>query len=369
MEKWIDELMSPAILTRALENWNLSGQAELIGDCENYIYRVPGDESFILRLTHSSHRSREEVESEFHWMCHLGRHGAPVCLPLPDLSGRLSCIIPADEGSCFIAALFREASGFWVSPGDESGHWSREAIESWGAALGLMHRATMKYVPDPSLPRRPHWRDDDLLVNARSYLTEDSYWVLEVLGRYSQSMEEQLSAIDPLDPNCGSIGLEGTWVVHADMHHGNFLYTGDEIRIFDFDDSCRHFLAFDLALPVYYVFMPAVARGGVQAAGKLMEEFLGPYLEAYLREFPQAAGYLPAWLMTFPAIMGFRDAAMTVFCAKKGYEPGERRIEDLRTGDSYRFLSTFLENFIASGISGENQEELPWNLPGINRGS
>lgn len=37
-----------------------------LGDFENYIFKAKGDndEDYVLRLTHSSHRSKQEVEAE-----------------------------------------------------------------------------------------------------------------------------------------------------------------------------------------------------------------------------------------------------------------------------------------------------------------
>ncbi|PKK88958.1 MAG: hypothetical protein CVV64_16440 [Candidatus Wallbacteria bacterium HGW-Wallbacteria-1] len=349
MEKWIDELMNPSVIDIAMDGWGLCGKPLLLGDCENYVYQMPGDssENFILRVTHSSHRTAREVESEFHWMDHLVAEGAPICSPLASAKGFRTLEIPASDGSVFTAAVFREARGSWVmNPAirEEEGQneesrsaefaWGAQVFRRWGEALGVMHRATVKYSPNPALPQRPHWKQDDLIVNSRIHLSSDALWIADALEEVSLKMESLLT---------GNHEFSEAFVVHADLHHGNFLYTPEGLRVFDFDDCCRHYLAFDLALPVYYVFFPELAVNGSQKALETLGNFIAPYLQGYLDEFPMARESIGDWLTAFPTIMRFRDSVMSVFCAKKGYSLGNRRLKDIRDGTSYDVLEEFLK--------------------------
>ena len=54
------------ILARAAKAFHVTVEEKPLGDFENYIFKAKGDndEDYVLRLTHSSHRSKQEVEAE-----------------------------------------------------------------------------------------------------------------------------------------------------------------------------------------------------------------------------------------------------------------------------------------------------------------
>ncbi|MGM0852113.1 MAG: hypothetical protein ACQEWI_05765 [Bacillota bacterium] len=66
MEKWIEELFTEKLLFEVASRYGCNtAQAKKLGDFENYVYEVhKGGVPYILRLTHSSHRSQSEVEAE-----------------------------------------------------------------------------------------------------------------------------------------------------------------------------------------------------------------------------------------------------------------------------------------------------------------
>jgi Ser/Thr protein kinase RdoA (MazF antagonist) len=71
-------------------------------------------------------------------------------------------------------------------------------------------------------------------------------------------------------------------LIHADLHHGNFFVEGHEITAFDFDDSCRHWLAYDLTPPLCSLIWAKEDMG----AGLPDEEARSLFLDGYLRENP-----------------------------------------------------------------------------------
>ena len=73
-----------------------------LGDFENYIFKAKGDndEDYVLRLTHSSHRSKQEVEAELDFYDMLRRMGQGRG-PLYSTSRNLVEEIVAEDGTFF----------------------------------------------------------------------------------------------------------------------------------------------------------------------------------------------------------------------------------------------------------------------------
>ncbi|MFZ9683560.1 MAG: hypothetical protein ACO3DQ_10215 [Cephaloticoccus sp.] len=63
---------------------------EFIRAMENFVYAFNrGGSALILRLTHSTHRSRDEVVAELEFVDYLARHGVDVAHPVPSANGEL----------------------------------------------------------------------------------------------------------------------------------------------------------------------------------------------------------------------------------------------------------------------------------------
>ena len=65
MEERIVSLLRPEHITEAARQWNVTGEAVLLDDMSNFVYEFPSqDERRILRLTHSSHHTEDEIVVE-----------------------------------------------------------------------------------------------------------------------------------------------------------------------------------------------------------------------------------------------------------------------------------------------------------------
>lgn len=62
---------------RAASLFHVTVDEKPLGDFENYIFKAKGDrgEDYVLRLTHSSHRSKQGVEAELDFYDMLRRMG------------------------------------------------------------------------------------------------------------------------------------------------------------------------------------------------------------------------------------------------------------------------------------------------------
>ncbi len=113
MEKNVKNAFSPAILQQALFAFNLNPDhiSELDG-FENFLFEseIEGNPA-ILRLSHSSKKSRQMVESELSYVNYLSKNGVHVATPFTSRNQQLTEIIPLKDGTYFTAVCFQKAIG------------------------------------------------------------------------------------------------------------------------------------------------------------------------------------------------------------------------------------------------------------------
>lgn len=255
MEAAAIEAMSPGLVEEVAAALGLA-QPSLVGGFENFVYKT-GD--LVLRLTHNSHRSRDQLLAEMEWLDFLYRSGAPVAAPVPQLEW-------VTEFGEFCACVFRAAPGRTITQAD----WGAPLFESWGHAIGQFHKLARQFAPVNS---RWSWREDaNFDLHARIPPGQG-----EVLALADQTLA-QLAAL-PAGPDI--FGL-----VHADAHPGNYFLDGECLTFFDFDDCHYSWLAFDIASILFSVvnqpWIGTPQAEKVHAAG----EFLQPFLDGYRRFTP-----------------------------------------------------------------------------------
>ena len=297
MEAWIQALFSNAIIDEALNRFGRSvTDKKKLGDFENYVYEVKqGEEVWILRLTHSSHRTFEEIEAEVDWVNELHRGGVNVSRAHSSSNGKKVERIIVENGS-FFACLFEKAPGFGVKPDDPT--FGPQLYETWGREVGKMHRISMH---DHPRGRRPRWDESDLL-RFTHYLTskEDSSLIKE-----GEKLVEEIKSFHETGETFG--------LIHSDVHHGNFFYDGKEIHLFDFDDSMYHYYVSDIAIPVYY----AVWRKCGNEAKEIRAQFATEFLFWFLKGYREETNISNEWLRTLPLFLRLRDYELyTVFHKK-----------------------------------------------------
>ncbi|WP_242236668.1 phosphotransferase enzyme family protein [Bacillus cereus group sp. BfR-BA-01316] len=234
MEIAVERVFTKEILTRAASLFHVTVEEKPLGDFENYIFKAKdkNDEDYVLRLTHSSHRSKKEVETELDFLRYVAEHGAKVAGPRNSISQNLVEEIGAEDGTFFFASLFTYAKGEQVK-GEESPYWGDAYFEAWGKAIGQLHRLTMNY---PKTDYRDTWEEDEsAIVNE----LEDE--------KVKEIASILMSQIKVLPVERGTFGL-----MHGDIHPGNFHYDGKELTIFDFDDATYNYFIHDLAMVLYY---------------------------------------------------------------------------------------------------------------------
>lgn len=299
MEKVVDFLMTEELLVDFLERFGLERETKKLGDFENYVFETYREgHPYIMRITHSTHRNKEEILSELDWMRHLHNEGLSVPEVFPSENGLHVEEFKAENGSEFYGCLYAKAEGAAVSVRSEL--FNEELFRKWGETTGKMHSATKTYHPSEGINKRSSWDEDDLL-NVEEYYPSDE-WVLV------ENAKELISAISALPKNTDNYG-----VIHTDLHSGNFFYDGEKIHVFDFDDASYHWFASDMAIPLYYAVLYGIPASEPEKRQHFSQLFLAAFIEGY-----QKGNQLPeGWEKQLPLFLKLRDVVLYAVLHKK----------------------------------------------------
>ncbi|MFB5662603.1 phosphotransferase enzyme family protein [Alteribacillus sp. HJP-4] len=298
MEQWIEELFTDELLIEAAGRYGAAvSKSEKLGDFENYVFEVHiNDTPYILRLTHSSHRSKAAIEAEIDWVNFLHSHDINVSLVHPSRNGELVEVIPAGDTSFFVC-LFEKAPGQRVKISDEL--FGPELFEKWGKITASMHSVSMDYQPGAS--RREDWLAEDL-HNLPYYL--DQQKDKEIISGGKQIV----NSINAMPKTKETFGL-----IHADIHPGNFFYHDGEIHVFDFDDSVYFYYVSDIAIPIYYSVWIKHSGSSLEERSRFGEELLYHFLKGYKTILPLD----PDFIKKIPLFLRLRDYDLYAVFHKK----------------------------------------------------
>lgn len=225
------------LASRVCKLWHVDSEAlRQTGDSANQVYKfIESGEARYLRLTSSRDRTKSEVEAELDFISYLHRGGVHAMRPIHSLAGRLVEEIPSADGVMF-ACVFEQAEGERFKY--REGEFNKAHFRLRGRVLGRIHALSKAY--DPSIkPRRFAWDEDRLLANVKEFLPESE----RIVWREYHALKERLSGYPKSNQTFG--------LIHGDFGETNYLYSDDRLDIFDFDDCCYHWFAYDLAITIY----------------------------------------------------------------------------------------------------------------------
>jgi len=285
------------ILTESAKFYGIkAGDLSKLGSFESFVYSYTRDDKdYILKITHSIHRTVNQVRGELEWIDFLSNNGVAVSAVAPSMNGNLLEILEIDD-SFFIIYSFEKARG--IAPAYE--HWNDQLFQTWGRAVGKMHRLTKEFTPSNPAYKRFEWFEDGS-VGLEEHIPPDQKLVVD---NYIVLMTRLRSYPNDRD----SYGL-----VHTDLHHGNFYIDDGEITIFDTDDCHYNWFAFDLAIPLFYVMRDSnVDQDDRSFAGNFLRNFmLGYHRENKLN---------PVWMERIPDFMKLREYDLyTIIHSEKAF--------------------------------------------------
>jgi Ser/Thr protein kinase RdoA (MazF antagonist) len=118
MREEIKILMNNQIIRQAAGLWSGHGKIELLDDVANFVYQFQSEKRWkILRITHSSHRTEDQILAELNWVNYLYDSGVPVVQPYLSNNKRLTEVFPVED-SYFTAVSFTFAPGQLIESAD-----------------------------------------------------------------------------------------------------------------------------------------------------------------------------------------------------------------------------------------------------------
>jgi Ser/Thr protein kinase RdoA (MazF antagonist) len=216
----------------ALKLWSGARQNLLVpfGTSASSVFGVRVNRAtHFLRLTSRSFRTADDTTDELSFLHHLCSHGVRVAMPVPSIHGE-----NVEKVGDYLATLFRRAPGLRLTP--EARLWNRAFFREWGRTLALQHQAARTFCIPTSGWRRD-WRREPVLVEGLKYI---------------RANDKQLACC--VDAIFAELALQGdtfgeAGTIHADFAPQNFRYDPElGITAFDFDNCCRHWFVYDIAV-------------------------------------------------------------------------------------------------------------------------
>ena len=240
-QRAIRSALTPDLVRDAAGLWdNQNSSLAPIPAVQNFVYPIERpDGPAILRLTHESHRGILEVETELRWMIDLKQRALP--LPAVHHSGRGALVetIESAEGRFFVTCFERVAG---IEPDPRRPElWTDQMFERLGALIARLHQASYDAGWTQATLARRTWREESVVQNFHFYVPVGEKLV-------HRAFDRALAELDSLRRSRDSFGL-----IHADPNHANFFIASDGLNIFDFDDSCYCWFAYDLLVPIFHL--------------------------------------------------------------------------------------------------------------------
>ncbi len=224
---------------------------------ENFVYGI-GDR--VIRVTHDSHRTVEQLLGELEFLRYLHAGGGAVSKPVL-FPGDVELVTVGDFHVC----QFERAAGLGATMDQP---YSREVIRQWGKSIGVFHRLTRGF--KPAHPRQS-WIDDENHQFEKRIPADQP----KVLARSSELMLR----LSRLEDSSDVYGL-----IHSDAHAGNYVNDQGALTFFDFDDCLYAWFGYDVATILLGVAIQPWVDDGQAARSAVILNFLPVFMEGYSEE-------------------------------------------------------------------------------------
>ncbi|MCI5051677.1 MAG: phosphotransferase [Simkaniaceae bacterium] len=249
-----------SLLEKCAQLWKLR-DITFVRKMENIVFSAKREnESVFLRLTTPLRRTKAEIQAELDWIDHLATCGLNVPNPILNREGKKLATLHDGEQK-YEAALFQAVEGSHPSEEDAT---SPKFLYALGRLIAIMHRENKEHKI-----QREEWNRERGMRHALKAAAKSA-------SPLAKKFHTLISWIETLDKSPRYYGL-----VHADLGAMNLFVTSDEtISVIDFDDSCHHWYAFDLAIVVYSM------KNRFQLIGDAPEikQWLTPLIKGYRTE-------------------------------------------------------------------------------------
>lgn len=218
---------------------------------ENTTFRVVAGEEYVLRINRPNHRTEAQIRSEAMWLTAI-RADTDLVVPEPVRNREGSFVTVAGargvpEERCCV--LFKRVEGQFYRD-----RLSPVALERVGRFTAKLHDHAQTFDPPQSFSRHNvEFGDEEqpgemVRIINKGLVDGAAIIAPHDLATFTLARHFLQEAIDKIGRDERVFGL-----IHADLHHGNYLFQGQEVHAIDFDDcGWGHFL-YDLAVTQWYL--------------------------------------------------------------------------------------------------------------------
>jgi Ser/Thr protein kinase RdoA (MazF antagonist) len=305
--EFLNKLDSTTTPVEAARKWSADKDSVVLASAGvNLVFRFTQQGKVkYLRITHSSIRSLNELESAIDYQRHLFNHEASVCQPIISNQGNFIEEIKQDE-IYYFAHVTDEVHGDVINFDSTN----NDFYQNWGETLGILHHAAKTYQPT----KKYHflsWKD--LWKETRSYLENED----EIIKEEFKKINEWFNVLEGREENFG--------LTHGDHRTGNVLYDGKHFSIIDFDEPVYHWYIADIVKPFLEVSEQNHSKWGYK-------------FEAFLKGYTKALPMDEYLLSHFDFFMKMKSLDIYLWCKNNWHEPiapgGKRTdhwLEELRS--------------------------------------
>lgn len=270
MEQAAIEAFTPSVREAVFRSRGIDASNVVdLGGFESFVFHNPVRDT-IVRVTHRSHREREQLLAEVEWIADLFSRGAAVSKPVPAADG--NWVEAVDD---FFVCEFHRAPGRLITEAD----WNDALLSAWGESIGRFHRLASDFSP---VHRRIDWTADENFAVAGRVPADQP--------RIHEAMAAALSTMRSLPVDAAGFGL-----IHCDAHAGNFFIDDGRLTFFDFDDACYCWYGYDITTVLFGAVRQSWMAHEPAAETAEAARFLPPFLEGYAREYDPAHLMVEAW--------------------------------------------------------------------------
>lgn len=288
MEKEIEILFNKNIIEAAAKKYGAtSKELRLLGSHQNFVYEYElNGITQILRITHSSHRSFEQLNAELHWIDYLVYNGILASKALTSPNNKLIEVLSSDKGKFFITS-FEKANGLGIGKYP----WDKAILNKLGSITGKMHRLSKDYAPQRE-DKRFHWYDNDYILQAERYIPGQD----KVIAK----LHQLINKLHTLPKDNSSYGL-----IHGDILACNYnVAQGNIITLFDFDECSYNWFINDIAIQFFYCSMDCF--GNIDKEGAL-EDCIN-----FWKGYSSENSLDPFWFEQIPLFLKLREIILYI---------------------------------------------------------
>ena len=280
----IFEKNSEYILAAATRSFGIKPDGLIkLGSFESMVYEFERErKNYILKISHSFHRTAAQIAGELDWINYLADNGVPVGRAFPNLKGEIVTRINMDD-SYFLAYTFGKSPGAHITADD----WGEDLFVKWGRLTGRLHALTKTYKPSDETCQRFHWHEDESL-RIEKHVPAEQKLVIDKCHRLFNQLHKL------------PVGPDNYGLIHSDLYHGNFFVNNGEIIPFDFDDCHYNWFTHDLAMPIFYALRSSF-RDDDQV------EFTRRFMRAFMDGYRGENQIAPEWLERIPLLLKLRE--------------------------------------------------------------